>query len=98
MNDTLENIFISTESFDSETLQTDPETLADKHLSLNDEDIVALFFARDEGAIAAAREKYGLGDSTRASLYVILYLTQTSHTTFPPTRSRIRLTPHTDSF
>ena len=59
MNDTLENIFISTESFDSETLQTDPETPPDKHLSLNDEDIVALFFARDEGAIATAREKYG---------------------------------------
>ena len=33
MNDTLENIFISTESFDSETLQTDPKTPADKHLS-----------------------------------------------------------------
>ena len=59
MNATLENILFSAESYDSERSQTDPETHANEQLSFSDENIVALFFARDEGAIAAAREKYG---------------------------------------
>lgn len=59
MNDTLENILFSAESYDSERSQTDPETHANEQLSFSDENIVALFFARDEGAISAAREKYG---------------------------------------